>query len=220
MTKRKIFQPSVSDPWRSNAVIGGHFADATSCEITFSESAKLLGEKAIETGLLDFYFYPMCFLFRHAFELTLKSLVLDAERLLAVLNQLGETNVPTDLARLAADLRSNKKAHSLKWLLQQLEPRLSQIPGCEAIPPRIRDAVIELDSIDPSGETFRYSLARSGKKHFPDVSHIDVQRVKEELSEAHSLLLYGLGTWLFETRTAAAEMMDDLSAEMEQGVME
>src|SRR6266576_3314330 len=98
MSPKRVFQPSSSDPWRRNAVIGGHFADSSNYEFTFAEAAKELGRIAVEKGLLDFYFYPMCFLFRHAFELTLKSLTLDAERFLSDLNDLGETNVPTDLA--------------------------------------------------------------------------------------------------------------------------
>lgn len=215
MAKGKIFRPSSGDPWKKNAVIGGHFAQAGSYEFTFGEAAKLLGESAVNSGLLDFYFYPMCFLFRHAFELTLKSLILQAERFLTTLNKLGETNVATNLDALAKELRTHEKAHSLEWLLNRLEPRLAQIPGCEPIPPPVRAAVVELHNIDPSGERFRYSIDRRGRQSFSKTAHVDVDRVRRELGEVHEMLFYGLGSWLSENASLANEMLSEFSAEME-----
>jgi len=213
VANENIFRPSTSDPWRKNAVIGAHFAEAANYEITFSEAAKQLGDTAIETGLLDFYFYPMCFLFRHAFELTLKSLTLDAERFLVTLNELGETNVAVNLAGLEERLRTHRRAHSLEWLLQHLEDRLRQIPSCEAIPRNVRSAVLELHGIDPDGATFRYSIDRQGKRTLPTHALVDVQRVRDELGEVHELLFYGLGTWLYEGNHDAMQFLSEMQAE-------
>lgn len=213
MTNAKIFQPSSNDPWRKNAVVGGHFAEAGSYEFTFAEAAKELGNRAVETGLLDFYFYPMCFLFRHAFELTLKSLALEAERLLIVLNKLGETKATVDPDKLEENLRTHEKAHSLQWLLNQLEPRLAAIPGCGPIPARVRSAIVELHNIDPHGVTFRYWIDRKGKRTLEQPGLVDVKRVRDQLGDAHELLFYGLGSWLQETHASATDLLSELSVE-------
>jgi hypothetical protein len=209
----KVFRPSSQDPWRRNAVVGGHFAEPGSYEFTFAEAAKELGNRAIETGLLDFYFYPMCFLFRHAFELTLKSLAVEAERLLIVLNELGETKATVDIDELEERLRTHKKAHSLQWLLNQLEPRLTAIPECRPLPQEVRSAIAELHNVDPHGVTFRYWVDRTGKRSLEQTGLVDVKRVRDELGEAHELLFYGLGSWLYETRASATELLNELSAE-------
>lgn len=203
---QKIFRPSTSDPWRLNAVVGGSFAEAGNYEFTFAEAAKELGTRAIDTGLLDFYFYPMCFLYRHAFELTLKSLTLDAERFLEVLARLGQSNVPTDVDALSLELRTGPKAHSLQWLLNRLEPRLAAIPDCGPIPAGVRAVIVELHNLDPQGETFRYSIDRSGKQTLKHQTLVDVQRVRDQLSEAHGWLYGGLGTWLDEQHSLALEI--------------
>jgi hypothetical protein len=213
MARDRIFRPSSAHPWRLNAVVGGPFAEAGNFEFTFAEAAKHLGDEAIRTGLLDFFFYPMCFLFRHAFELTLKSLIVDAERLLMTLNTLGETSAPTDLKKLEERLRTDERAHSLHWLLNQLEPRLALIPGCEPVPAEIRAAIIELHNIDPHGVTFRYSIDRKGKPTLEKYELVDVRRVRDSLGEAHELLYYGLGSWLVETHHNALDYLSEMSSE-------
>jgi hypothetical protein len=214
VSAKKVFMPSSGDPWRRNSVIGGWLADSGSYEFRFIEAAKRLGRAAIDDRLLDHYFYPMCFLFRHAFELTLKSLTMQAESFLAKLAKLGETDVETDLVALQESLRTHEKAHSLMWLLNQLEPRLERIPGCEPIPEAVRSAVVELHNIDPSGERFRYSVDRRGKPSFPEQQHVDIERVCRELAEAHLMLSAGLGSWLSENASVADEMLSDYEAEM------
>lgn len=151
----------------------------------FLEAADALVNLALDKNpaLNDKFSSPACFLYRHASELTLKYLIKDAEKIVHLKGHAGDTACsPRDLATVGKKLA---KTHSLKCLVDWLDKRLQCLIN-EALPTDVRDAMIELDSLDPNGETFRYTHTKTGERHnkFQKTPDIDLGRIRDCLGKS------------------------------------
>jgi hypothetical protein len=149
-----IFRPATRNQWQQNAVVGGLLSDEWAYARGYLDAADILVREALSEGPLDLLFYPICFLYRHAAEVILKELVRDTERLIRILDELGEGRAaPVDKDELEDDLT---KSHKLSALLERLMDRLDLVSD-DQLPPDVPRAIRDLDAMDPTGQSFRYA---------------------------------------------------------------
>ena len=195
MPRNPVFQPAPFDEFWKNVSVGHKWQDDWFYARGYIKAADALVDVALSKPVPDQYFYPICFNYRHACELTLKELIRETERLIGLMAAAGEPKGdPRDVNETSAELA---KTHSLEELLNWLEQRLAHLSE-ERLPTEVREAIIAVHNVDPSGQVFRYSRARNGERHevFQDTTHIDLVWVRERLGKAIEFLQAGVGGWL------------------------
>jgi len=207
-----VFLPAKTREWYKNAVVGWHPDPDRAYADGYHEAAEIVAGRALEGHYPDRLIYPICFLYRHALEVTLKDLIRQVEELICT-RAWGEDDlvghVRTD-REIDAELEST---HSLEVLLKVFEARLRIVMPEAEIPAEVRAALIELHNRDSNGETFRYGRARGlGKPTFDKQETFDVERIVHRLGEAFRFLSWGAGGAL----SAEIEAVTDYIAEMER----
>lgn len=132
--------------------------------------------------LVDMLVYPICYCARHHVELVLKASLPKAWAIF----KLRSPNKPEGLS----EPRPFENTHSVLQVWTQLhaicgksDPRLGALTL--AMKPHIED----IDSIDVSGQTFRYATdAQGGALHLDDLSHINLQFFADGYAELCALL--------------------------------
>lgn len=192
-----IFRPATRNQWQQNAVVGGLLSDEWAYARGYLDAADILVSEALNEGPLDLLFYPICFLYRHAAEIILKELIRDTERLIRILDELGEgRGAPIDKNELERDLT---KSHKLLPLLERLTDRLDLVSD-DPLPPDVPRAIRDLDAMDPTGQGSRY--ARTKKRQggtrpsFEKQQLYVVRSMGEHLRTSLGFLADGVGTWL------------------------
>ncbi len=210
-----IFRPATRNQWQQNAVVGGLLSDEWAYARGYLDAADILVREALNEGPLDLLFYPICFLYRHAAEVILKELIRDTERLLRVLDELGEgRGVPVDGDELEKDLT---KSHRLTPLLERLTDRLSLVSD-DQLPPDVPLAIRDLDAMDPTGQGFRYAKTKKRKggtrPSFEKQQLFDVRSIGGTLRTSLGFLADGVGTWLEVEIDNAHDYLAELRSQM------
>jgi len=147
-------------PWHLNACLHFHWDMQYGYEEGYRKAAELLIQHIADKGRdQDTLVYPIVFLFRHALELRLKSIL---ENLL----KLGEREhgIPThhDLSKLWAEcknpLRRFTSSDDLHWF--------------DAVDSLLR----QIMEVDPSSDAFRYKTKKDGAKSAECISHINLRQ--------------------------------------------
>jgi hypothetical protein len=118
--------------------------------------------------LVDVLVYPLCYCARHHVELVLKASLPKAWAIFKIKS-------PHEAQGMSAP-RAIEKTHSILEVWTQLhalcekgDSRLSQLTAA------IHPYILDIDSIDASGQTFRYAAdAEDGARHLDDLSHINL----------------------------------------------
>ena len=162
----------------------------------FVEAADALVDIALtkNPALNDQFFSPVCFLYRHASELALKGLIQQAENVINLRGHAGDACNPRNLAEVEKELANT---HSLECLLRWLDKRLRDLIG-QVLPADVRNAILELHSRDPNGQTFRYANTKNGERHkkFQKTPIVDLGRIRDHLGVAVRFLLEEVGKQL------------------------
>lgn len=153
--------------------------------------------------MLDTLFYPVCSVYRHCLELTLKDLIYETERLIEAESLCNPREDIRDLAEVAEDLQ---RTHSLGCLYEQLKERLATVSE-EEMPTNVSETVRQLDKIDPNGQSFRYAVLKDGQRSFEIEHEFDLIKIKELLGETIDFLNYGVGSWIEERMNCLSEML-------------
>jgi len=180
----------------------------------------------------DILFFPICFNYRHYVELTLKHLIKSAEKYYFVLRELGPENVRSELNRSFLFPRkrrfrsfipntktharvlwkSNPKrnlrltaTHNLKILLQWLIDRLQLISN-QKFDNNIRNIILELNKIDPKGQSFRYGLLTNDVFSMKYTKNYNLEEIYKNMKDVYSYLS-GIDIFLTEE---TQDVMDDL----------
>jgi len=96
----KLFVSAPSNRWSCTAVAGGKYSEPYAYMLGYYKAGKKLASLAIyERRNQDILFFPICFNYRHYVELTLKHLILSAEKYYFVLRGLEPENVKSELGR-------------------------------------------------------------------------------------------------------------------------
>lgn len=208
------FHSAPGPDWYRNAVVGGFWSNDWAYARGYLEAANILVERALEQGLLDLLFYPICFLYRHSAEVTLKELSRDTERLIRILASLGEIREsPLDKDQLEKALM---KSHGLMPLLQRLTERLSLVSE-DNLAPEIISVIRDVDKLDPTGQGFRYSRKKDrggSRPSFETQELYDVRDIGQRLQETLSFLADGVGSWLEEQIDTANDLLGEFNRDI------
>ncbi len=140
------------------------------CRGFFEASGLLLDACARNAAPVDTVFYPSVLLFRHGLELAFKALHA------AFLERRGDTtSSPLSghaLGKLWASVRDDVENY--------IEPPDGEDPDATIL--RVADldeVVAELESLDSSGEAFRYDRSRRGETFLPRVNSVDLPQLRD-----------------------------------------
>jgi hypothetical protein len=123
-------------------------------------AAAQIGEGLLQdSSRVDVQIYPLVYNFRHAIELSLKSLAKKLPRI------------------WAADVDEIKQTHKLIDNWNAVKPYLlrdRQFDSDKTLIPVIASILKDFLEIDPTGEAFRYPTARNGDMHLERISLVNV----------------------------------------------
>jgi hypothetical protein len=201
----RVFRPG--DDWRRDTVVGIH-EDRISYIVRYQSAANALVELALAERLQDLYFLPICYLYRHAIELSLKDLIDQTDRLICLLVKCG--SIEREACRKIAPVEKKlSRTHDLKVLLEELIERFGLIQG-EPFSSDVRAAVEEINAFDSSGQKFRYPKLKQGELSFRDQQHYDLRHLRDAMS---GVLRYfdGMGAWIDQQQMNAVDLANYLA---------
>ena len=130
---------------------------ADACVHGYRLAARLVIDRIRErSSEQSFLFYPAVFLYRHTIELMLKRLILTFDNP-SVRRITGEGQRADEYWAL---LTRGKKAHSLKWLWEQVRSAAQALGDAIVPPDRIQGInfyIQQINEIDPGSVSFRYT---------------------------------------------------------------
>jgi hypothetical protein len=202
----RLFTPASREDWHKNAIVGGSYSEPYVFMEGFYEAAYMLISSALEdvnsTRDLTFLFHPICFLYRHYIELSLKYLIQKSELLYAILDELGYSK------GILQEYRKDKltSKHQLKTLLDWLSERIKFTLG-KPLPKELIDVIEQFGGMDPDGQNFRYSIRTDGQQGMPQQFGANIEVIQRQMESAHSILS-GLNDWLEEEILSSGELLD------------
>jgi len=240
MTER-LFIAAQSN-WSVNAVAGGKYSEPYSYMEGYYRAGEKLAAFAInERRNMDVLFFPICFNYRHYVELTLKHLILAAEKYYFALNEIqsGSTGsklnqsflipkkrkfwcfVPNSKIHARILWKSNPKkkiklnsTHSLKVLLQWLIDRLKTISN-QKFDNDIRNTILELGKMDPKGQSFRYGLLKNGVFSIESQRHFNLEVIYKNMEQVY-YYLSGIDIFLTERTEQAMDYLSIIQEEIRE----
>ncbi len=202
---KKLFKPS--NLHYHNAVTGGEFSAPYAYILGYYSAAESLVQTSIESGQLDTLFFPICFNYRHFLELSMKHLIIGAEKFADISAELGYgEKIPVSVAGKI------KNEHSLEKLLNWLIERFEKISG-EQFDNELKELIVEFHNIDPNGQIFRYPVLKDGSFSLPDHTNYDVENIRLQMGKVNNYLT-GMDAWLDENSQMALEMLYEFQQEM------
>jgi hypothetical protein len=160
--------------WHYNACVE-NFLEYWRLGEYYVRAADALIQSALDdTSLLDVHVLPLCFLYRHAFELLLKDLLWQSHYL----------------------AHGNKKllmTHNLSRLWRELSANAQDALG-SAFPLSTQDTELlgqlirRVEEHDPGSDAFRYPFDTKGKRSHPSLTHVNVRSLYESVRQAVDLL--------------------------------
>ena len=173
---KQLFVDTKDKNWNKNSCLGDRFSTNYSYALGYLNAANILVDYAISNpnNIKDKLVYPVCFNYRQFIELTLKQLIIYAEKFYSKSEYLGYEYKKT------TTLHSDRlmSTHSLEKLLKWLIEILACVAEYEFEQSKI-DLVIEFHNIDPDGQKFRYPIQRNNDLSFPNQIFLDLERLKE-----------------------------------------
>jgi hypothetical protein len=149
----------------------------------------------------DMLLLPFLMLYRHAFELELKSFIKELIRLRKV--YLGHSGLDYTAAELAERLRK-KHGHRLLPLVTEVKKHWDELDFSEPFPEEVAELLEMLHEMDGSGMSFRYA------GHLPDYqNYVDFPDLVEMLNEAKEQLdaAYSYAVGSYDAMPTLRELM-------------
>lgn len=184
-----VFRPASHGEWSKNATVGWYPPDHDAYAESFLDAAEIIARHAVEKRQTNRLIFPVCFMFRHAIEVSLKEQILRADEVLEGMEWLGAS------PSCVGAFKKLESTHNLELLFNALKARLDAIcPGAK-IPAEVVDAIAELHTRDASGEAFRYARRKgTGRLVFEEQEHFDMERLTESLGEVVRFLSRCVGS--------------------------
>ncbi len=196
---KRVFRPAKPEKWRNNAIIGG-ISSRFAYDIGFKEAGDILVEKASSGYLQDALFFPICSCYCHCIEVCLKDLIRQVVGLIRLKRKYGET-IEIDISDRGLSkkygIKKLSKGHCIENLAELLRDVFNTVSPEEKFNHEIMDYLIEIDSIDPFGQSFRYYTDTKGNVIFPTQQHIDLRRIKRLIKKIYDYCT-GMHCWLSE----------------------
>jgi hypothetical protein len=197
---------------RNTAIIGGPWESDSFLAFGFFEVANIAVERWKAGHRNDATVVPIIYNYRHGIELALKAGIRQAA---ACLRADGVAD-PDDQADKVDQWMSG--THSIEQLVNRLTRLLGRLqlgPG-QQLPVETRDFLSKLHLLDHEGQAFRYSRVKTGPRRArvlervrPGQQRFDILAVAEALSDAGTMVLYGVSGVLSEYSDYQADMRHD-----------
>ena len=203
MKTRRAFKPYIWHPFKGTSFHGNvvlNFRRSPRTEFAvyahaYQEAAhRLTTELASRRGYRDVDACPIAFLYRHALELYLKSVIYWGNSLLRINKKTVVMN-QKDLFR----------THSLQKLMLAAKPIFRLSRELKSFR-QFERLVCHLEKIDPGSYSFRYPIDRKGSAALPGHFCFNAIAFAEKIDAALKLL-DGAATWAYEEFQTHAEMM-------------
>ncbi|WNF55373.1 hypothetical protein [Pseudomonas sp. SG20052] len=175
-----------AEPGWANACVGNN-GNPSYVEYSrgFSQAANLLIELVLnDSGMnlsVDDLIYPVCFNMRHSVELRLKGAIKE----LSLIAELKNIRIEFDDAG-SHDIGSIWEY--FKSISERLDDRFARINSV------IDPTVLDIASVDATGQTFRYPISNTSQKHLTEVASINFRvlfkkfaELEENLDKLHQL---------------------------------
>lgn len=163
-----------SEPTRFNACVGNN-GKPSYYEYSegFSQAANVLINLVLTDStiyLLDQFVYPVCFNMRHSVELRLKGAI---ENICHLAKIKGKT--------LLIDL---SRTHDIKKLWEFFVDESESLDSrYKNINLKLAPTILDIASVDPTGQTFRYPFSNEAQRHLTNVSLINFIVLKKKFNE-------------------------------------
>jgi hypothetical protein len=140
----------------------------------YEDAAKLLYNEIIKRPeQMDTYFFPLCYSYRNALELSLKAIILS----LYTLNESLE--------------KISKRKHSIFKLWKCVEQEILERTSTSVDNPKIKEIkslIQEIHDFDPLSDKFRYPIGKDLNYHFKDQQKYDIERFNKLFDSLLSFL--------------------------------
>lgn len=195
----KLFQESTEDNlWQLNACVGentgspdnsigyaGGFQSAA--EILLKQAGVSKPKESAETWgiypLVDMIVYPILYCARHHVELDLKRILPKITFLNNYRKNITKASNPTTESKETITHSVLNVFGKIENLSKSTDPRLIEYVE------KIRPYVLEIESIDQSGQTFRYAIdSENSKLHLAEISRINLQSFANGYSKLCEIL--------------------------------
>lgn len=205
--KKKLFKDTSAKYWSNNACIGGQHTSGYTYALSYLKAADILVDIALKGSDTDkdYLFYTICFNYRHFIEVSLKELVIIAEKFYKKSEYLGyEIKKYTDLkSDLLIETHSLEKL--LKWLVNVLE-----CVSKEKIDQEVYDLITDYHNVDPDGQKFRYPLNTKKQPSFPQRTFYDLSHLKNEMKRIEGHFM-GIDGWIDHYSSIADGLLSSLT---------
>ena len=181
-----------------NATVGASFIRDYSYAVAYWSAGDILVKDALESDKdkRDGLFYPICFMYRHFIELTLKQLIIHAEAFYEKTEIIGY-----ELQKYTKPKKELESIHSLEILVKRLIDVLTCISEGH-FDDEIKKIILEFHAIDPVGQTFRYPTNRKHEKSFSQVQNFNIATIKTGINKVAQYFM-GIDTYLGHYTTLA-----------------
>ncbi len=200
----KLFFQSPEFLRNVNATVGDSFIHDYSYAVAYWSAGDILVNNALEgeKDKRDSLFYPICFMYRHFIELTLKQLIIYAEEFYEKTEILSY-----EVRKYTKPKKQLEATHSLENLVNRLIDVLICVSE-EHFDDEIKKTILEFHSIDPVGQTFRYPTNRKHEKSFSQVQNFNIATIKAEINKVAEYFM-GIDAYLEHYMTMADSMISE-----------
>ncbi|QJI41058.1 hypothetical protein HKK52_09040 [Pseudomonas sp. ADAK2] len=155
----------------------------------FSTAANMLLDQVIDDGGIHLYvdelIYPICFNMRHSVELRLKGAIDELFEIAAIKGSsfVFDSATSHDIGIIWGAFKTESELLDSRYV--SLNSEINQI-------------ILDIASVDSTGQTFRYPNSNESQKHLTEVSIINIIVLKEKFAELEQSLdlLHRLNLWL------------------------
>lgn len=155
----------------------------------FSTAANMLLDQVIDDRGIHLYvdelIYPICFNMRHSVELRLKGAIDEVFEIAAIkgVSFVFDSATSHDIGIIWDAFKSESESLDSRYV--SLNAKINQI-------------ILDIASVDSTGQTFRYPVSNESQKHLVEVSIINIVVLKEKFAELEQNLdlLHRLNLWL------------------------
>lgn len=205
--KEKLFKDTSDKFWSNNASVGGQHTSGYTYALAYLKAADILVDVALKGSNTDkdYLFFTICFNYRHFIEVSLKELIIIAEKFYKKSEYLGYE------VKKYKDFKSDLliKTHSLERLLKWLVEILESVSE-EKIDNEVSDLIIDFHNVDPDGQKFRYPLNTKKQPSFPQRTFYDLSHLKNKMKSIEKHFM-GIDGWLDYYNSIADGLLSDLN---------
>lgn len=201
---KHLFSQSAESLSNVNATVGESFIRNYSYAVAYWSAGDILVKNALESNKnkRDGLFYPICFMYRHFIELTLKQLIIYTEAFYEKTEMIGY-----EYKKYSKPKKQLETTHSLETLLSRLINVLTCLSD-EHFDDKIKKIILDFHNVDPLGQVFRYPNKKNHEKSFFQVQNFNIAAIKTAVNKVAQYFM-GIDAYLEYYTTVADYMISE-----------